>query len=152
MWIRTCITIDAPPSAVWADVKRLDTHVEWMRDAESIRFRGRRRTGVGTELECRTRVGPLVTTDVLVVVEWRPRRAIGISHEGAVRGRGRFTLRRRRGGRTRFCWSERLRFPWRIGGPLGEVLARPLLRRIWNGNLRRLKARVEGTGRHEPTD
>ena len=35
-----CITIDAPPSAVWGDVKRLDTHAEWMRDAESIRFRG----------------------------------------------------------------------------------------------------------------
>jgi hypothetical protein len=141
--IRTCITIDASPAAVWADVKRLDSHVEWMRDAESIDFRSRRRTGVGTELECRTRLGPLATTDVLVVTEWRPRRAIGMSHEGAVRGRGRFTLRRKRGGRTQFCWSERLRFPWWMGGPLGELVARPLLRALWTGNLRRLKARVE---------
>ena len=143
MRTRMCITIDAPPGTVWSEVKRLDTHVEWMRDAESIRFRRRRRAGVGTELECRTRLGPLATTDVLVVTEWRPRRAIAISHEGAVRGRGRFTMRRRRGGRTRLCWIERLRFPWWMGGPLGEVLARPLLRRIWYGNLRRLKARVE---------
>ncbi|HYU38681.1 MAG TPA: SRPBCC family protein [Acidimicrobiia bacterium] len=143
MLIRTCITIDASPAAVWADVKRLDSHVEWMRDAESIDFRSRRRTGVGTELECRTRLGPLATTDVLVVTEWRPRRAIGMSHEGAVRGRGRFTLRRKRGGRTQFCWSERLRFPWWMGGPLGELVARPLLRALWTGNLRRLKARVE---------
>jgi hypothetical protein len=141
--IRTCITIDASPAAVWADVKRLDSHVEWMRDAESIDFRSRRRTGVGTELECRTRLGPLATTDVLVVTEWRPRRAIGMSHEGAVRGRDRFTLRRKRGGRTQFCWSERLRFPWWMGGPLGELVARPLLRALWTGNLRRLKARVE---------
>ncbi len=143
MLIRTCITIDASPAAVWADVKRLDSHVEWMRDAESIDFRSRRRTGVGTELECRTRLGPLATTDVLVVTEWRPRRAIGMSHEGAVRGRDRFTLRRKRGGRTQFCWSERLRFPWWMGGPLGELVARPLLRALWTGNLRRLKARVE---------
>lgn len=143
MLIRTCITIDASPAAVWADVKRLDSHVEWMRDAESIDFRSRRRTGVGTELECRTRLGPLATTDVLVVTEWRPRRAIGITHEGAVRGGGRFTLRRKRGGRTQFCWSERLRFPWWMGGPLGELVARPLLRALWTGNLRRLKARVE---------
>jgi Polyketide cyclase / dehydrase and lipid transport len=141
--IRTCITIDAPPGAVWADVKHLDTHVEWMRDAESIEFRSRRRTGVGTELECRTRLGPLATTDVMVVSEWRPRRAIGMSHQGAVRGRGRFTLRRRRGGRTQFCWSERLQFPWRMGGPFGELVAWPLLRAIWKGNLRRLKARIE---------
>jgi len=77
------------------------------------------------------------------VTEWRPRRAIGMSHEGAVRGRGRFTLRRKRGGRTQFCWSERLRFPWWMGGPLGELVARPLLRALWTGNLRRLKARVE---------
>jgi uncharacterized protein YndB with AHSA1/START domain len=141
--IRTCITINAPPATVWAYVKHIDNHVEWMRDAKSIAFRSRRRTGVGTEFECVTGVGPLVTTDMLVVIEWRPRRAIGISHQGAVRGTGRFTLRRQRGGRTRFCWRERLRFPWWLGGPLGEVLASPLLRRIWSGNLRRLKARIE---------
>jgi hypothetical protein len=143
MRIRTCITIDAPPAAVWADVNRLDSHVEWMRDAKSIRFRGRRRTGVGTELECRTRVGLLPTTDVVVVTEWRPRRSIGIAHEGVVRGRGRFTLRRRRGGRTRFCWREQLQFPWWMGGRPGEIAAWPLLRMIWRGNLRRLKARIE---------
>ena len=143
MRIRTCITIDALPAAVWADVNRLDSHVDWMRDAKSIRFRGRRRTGVGTELECRTRVGLLATTDVLVVTEWRPRRSIGIAHEGVVRGRGRFTLRRRRGGRTRFCWREQLQFPWWMGGRMGEVAAWPLLRMIWRGNLRRLKARIE---------
>jgi hypothetical protein len=146
MRVHMCITIDAPPAAVWADIKHLDTHVEWMRDAKSIRFRtsSTGRTGVGTELECVTGVGPLTTTDVLVVTEWRPRRAIGISHEGVVRGQGRFTLRRRRGGRTRFCWHEQLQFPWSMGGRLGEIVAWPLLRAIWKGNLRRLKARVEG--------
>jgi Polyketide cyclase / dehydrase and lipid transport len=143
MRIRTCITIDAPPAVVWSDLKHIDRHVEWMRDAKLISFRTRRRIGVGTKFECVTGVGPLLTTDVLVVTEWRPRRAIGISHEGAVRGRGRFTLRRSRGRRTRFCWRERLRFPWWMGGPLGELLAWPLLRAVWKGNLRRLKARVE---------
>jgi hypothetical protein len=141
--IRTCITIDAPPAVVWADVKRIESHVEWMRDARSIRFLSKRHAGVGTEFECVTGVGPVVTTDVLVVTEWRARRAIGISHQGAVRGHGRFTLRRKRGARTRFCWRERLQFPWWMGGLLGEVLTWPLLRAIWRGNLRRLKARVE---------
>ena len=146
MRVRQCVTIDAPPADVWADVKHLDRHVEWMRDARSIRFRTRRRTGVGTELECVTGVGPLTTMDVLVVTEWRPRRAIGISHRGAVRGQGRFTLRRRRGGRTRFCWREHLQFPWWMGGRLGEIAAWPVLRAIWKGNLRRLQARLERGG------
>ena len=149
--IRTCITIDAPPAAVWSHVERIDGHVEWMRDAKSIRFRSRRHAGVGTEFECVTGVGPLVTTDLLVVTEWRPRRAIGISHHGAVRGRGRFTLSRRRGRRTRFCWRERLRFPWWMGGPLGELLGWPVLRMIWKGNLRRLKALVERGYQHAST-
>jgi Polyketide cyclase / dehydrase and lipid transport len=143
--IRTCITIDVPPAAVWAEVKRIDRHVAWMRDAESIRFVSRRHRGVGTRLVCRTRVGPLLTTDVLVVTEWRPRRAIGISHEGTIRGDGRFTLRRARGGRTRFCWREQLRFPWWMGGPVGALFASPVLRALWKGNLRRLKALVEQT-------
>ena len=143
MRLRTCITIDAPPAAVWADVSRIDSHVEWMRDAKSIRFQSKRHAGVGTEFECVTGIGPLVTTDVLTVTEWRPRRAIGISHEGAVRGQGRFTLRRKRGGRTRFCWDERLQFPVWMGGRLGELLAWPVLLAIWRGNLRRLKARVQ---------
>lgn len=143
MRFRACITIDAPPAAVWADVKHLDRHVTWMRDAESIRFVSRRRGGVGSELECLTRVGPLVTTDRLVVTEWRTRRAIGVSHTGVVQGRGRFTLRRRRGRRTRFCWSEHLRFPWWMGGPIGGIVAWPVLRAVWKGNLRRLKARLE---------
>lgn len=146
MRVRHCVTIDAPPAVVWADVKHLDRHVEWMRDARSIRFCTGRRTGVGTELECVTGVGPLTTTDVLVVTEWRPRRAIGISHRGAVRGQGRFTLRRRRGGRTRFCWREQLQVPWWMGGRLGEIAAWPLLRAVWKGNLRRLQARLERGG------
>ena len=46
--IRVGTTIDAPPATVWADIERLESHVEWMHDAGSIRFVGLRRHGVGT--------------------------------------------------------------------------------------------------------
>ena len=143
MRIRTCVTIDASPATVWAEVHRIESHVEWMRDAESIRFVSASRTGVGTSFECRTRVGPVATTDLLVVTEWQPHHALGIAHRGAIRGQGRFTMDPEGDAQTRFCWREELRFPWWMGGPVGEALARPLLRRIWTGNLRRLRARVE---------
>ncbi len=139
--IRVRTLIDAPPAAVWADVERLETHVEWMRDARSIRFLGRRRRGVGTRFACRTRIGPLTTVDLIHVTEWKPKKVIGIEHRGVVSGRGRFTLQKKRRGRTRFTWDERLTFPGWMGGWLGEHLAAPLLRRVWKHNLRRLAAR-----------
>ena len=139
--IRVSTTLPAPPEAVWADVADLASHVRWMADAESLRFTTRRRAGVGTTVEVATRVGPFRLTDVLEVTEWRPRRAIGVRHAGIVRGTGRFTLRRGwlRPGSTRFTWEERLVFPPWLGGPLGAAVAAPVLRRVWRGNLRRLR-------------
>jgi uncharacterized protein YndB with AHSA1/START domain len=142
--IRVSTVIDAPPKQVWDDVKDIGSHVDWMHDAVAIRFRSNRRSGVGTTFDCDTKVGPLRLTDVMEVTEWRPRRAMGIRHVGVVTGTGRFTLRRRRGGRTRFRWEERLVFPWWLGGPVGSVIGGQVLRLIWKRNLANLKRRVEG--------
>jgi hypothetical protein len=131
---------------VWAVVRDIASHPTWMHDAVAIRFLSDRREGVGTTFDCDTRVGPLRMTDRMQVTEWRSGRVIGIAHEGVVTGRGRFTVRRARRGRTRFTWDERLRFPWWVGGPVAGVLARPVLRRVWRANLRRLKAQLEGAG------
>jgi len=140
--IRTDIAIDAPPAAVWARLADIADHVSWMADAAAIRFTGERRSGVGTTFECETRVGPLRTTDVMEVTEWRERRAMGVRHVGLVTGTGRFLLRRARRGRTRLTWDEDLRFPWWLGGRVGAFVARPVLRAVWRGNLRRFAARV----------
>ena len=140
--IRVSTTLPAPPSAVWPVVADLASHVDWMADAESIRFTTRRRSGVGTTMEVATRVGPFRLTDVLEVTEWRPGRSIGVRHAGLVGGTGRFTLRRSRlrPRSTRFTWEERLVFPPWLGGPLGATVAAPVLRWVWVRNLRRLRA------------
>ena len=143
MKIRVAITIDAPPAATWRTVEPIERHVDWMAEAEAIDFVGAQTRGVGTTFDCVTKVGPFHLTDRMLVTEWEPRRLMGIEHRGIVTGRGRFTLRRRRGGRTRFTWNERLTFPWWMGGPLGGLVAKPVLRAIWRRNLRRLKAIVE---------
>ncbi len=69
-----------------------------MVDAESIRFTGPQTRGVGTSFDCVTKVGPIRLTDRMTVIEWEPGRRMGIEHHGLVTGRGRFSLRRSRGG------------------------------------------------------
>lgn len=141
--IHLCASFDVPPDRVWADIRDLETHGEWMADANDLKLLGEQREGVGARLENVTRVGPLSTKDVLRVVEWEDGSMMAIEHVGAVTGTGRFTLVPEMGDGTRFCWDEVLRFPWWLGGRVGERAGKPVLRRIWQGNLRRLKARVE---------
>jgi hypothetical protein len=141
--VRVGVTIDAPPAEVWRVVEPIERHVEWMADAVAITFTGMQTRGVGTTFDCLTKVGPFRLVDRMAITEWTPRKAMGIDHRGVVTGRGRFTLRRRRRDRTRFTWSEQLRFPWWMAGPLGVFAAQPVLRALWRRNLRRLKQLVE---------
>jgi hypothetical protein len=139
--IRVSTVIDAPLATVWADLRNIASHVEWMQDAVAIRFTSERREGVGTSFECDTRVGPFRLRDTMVVTEWEPERAMGIRHEGVVTGVGRFTLRRRGRRRTRFTWTERLTFPWWLGGPAGALVGGQVLRVVWRRNLAGLRRR-----------
>ena len=141
--IRVSAVVDAPPRKLWRHVRDVASHPAWMDDAVAIRFTSPQRTGVGTTFDCDTRVGPFSLTDRMEVTEWSEGRAMGIRHVGLVTGGGRFTLRRARGGRTRFTWTEQLSFPWWMGGPLGAAVAAPVLRRVWRGNLANLKRLVE---------
>jgi carbon monoxide dehydrogenase subunit G len=141
--IRVRAIIDAPADAVWARLADIADHVHWMADARAIRFTGERRSGAGTRFECDTQIGPLRTTDVMEVTEWREGRSLGVRHTGIVSGAGRFVLGDAGRDRTRITWDERLRFPWWLGGPAAGLVAAPVLRRVWRGNLRRLASLVE---------
>jgi hypothetical protein len=139
------VDIDATPEAVWTVVERIEDHVDWMADAVAIRFETAQRSGAGTRFACDTKVGPFELVDRMEVTEWSPPSAMGVRHSGLVTGTGRFTLEPiDLGRRTRFTWAESLRFPWWLGGRLGErVAGRLVLRWIWQRNLRRLKQVVE---------
>ena len=143
--VRVAAEYDAPPAAVWAAVEQVDTHVDWMADAEVIRFMTDRTEGVGTRFECVTKVGPIRLTDRMEITEWDPGRVMGVRHTGLVTGTGRFTISPLDDGRrSRFAWDEDLTFPWWLGGRAGAAIgARTVLHRIWVGNLRRLGTLIE---------
>ena len=141
--IRLTTVVGATPDRVWADLRDIASHVEWMEDAESIRFTSSSRQGVGTTFDCVTRVGPVRLVDRMEVTEWRPGRSLAIRHVGLVTGHGRFSLRPLRRGRTRVTWEEHLVFPSWMGGWLGTLAAKPVLRRVWTRNLENLGRRFE---------
>jgi len=135
------VSIDLPHAApiVWAELSQLEKHLTWMADAERIDFATEQTRGVGVTMAVRTRIGPLVTTDVIEVWEWAPGERIGVFHRGIVSGIGMFVLVPIETG-TRFVWWEELSFPWFLGGGIAAWLARPVLRLVWRKNLRRFSA------------
>jgi uncharacterized protein YndB with AHSA1/START domain len=132
--IEVSTVIDAPIERVWDDVRDLASHVEWMAEAEAIRFLSERRSGVGTAFECDTKVGPFRLVDHMEITEWVDGEVIGVRHVGLITGTGRFTLTPEGlfGRRTRFTWEEEIGVPWVAG---------LVLRLIWWRNLRRLRRR-----------
>jgi len=134
------IDIAAPVEVVWNDLADLSSHVEWMAEAESVEFLTDFRGGVGTVMRVLTKVGPFRTADILEVTEWAPPSSIGVTHRGVIGGTGRFILAPTDTG-TLFTWTETLSFPWWLGGPVAELVARPVLAEIWRRNLRRFRDR-----------
>ena len=143
MYIRGAVSIDAPIERCWDHLADLGSHVEWMADAESIQFTSASRRGVGTTFDCVTKVGPLKTVDKMAVVDWVEGSLIGVQHTGLVVGTGRFELVAAGPARTEIVWTEDLRFPWYLGGVVVAFVAKPVLRRLWMGNLRRFQGICE---------
>lgn len=140
--IEVSVVVAAPIEEVWADLAQLENHSEWMRDAQAIEFLTDRREGVGTRIRVPTRVGPLTTVDEMEFTAWEPPNRMAIDHQGKFTGQGEIALRETLGG-TVVTWRERIRFPAVFAGPLGELVASPILRWIWKTNLKALASRFE---------
>ena len=140
--IEVSIDISRALPDVWDAVGRLDSHAEWMKDAESIVYLGDQTSGVGTAMEVLTRIGPFSMVDRIVVNEWTPTETIAVSHHGTISGEGAFHLTETETG-TRFVWSECQRFPLSLGERLTAIAVRPVLKRIWRSNLRMFPATLD---------
>jgi hypothetical protein len=141
--IEVSIQLNATPEHVWSVVEPVENHVDWMADAVAIRFLNEQTRGVGTEFFCDTKVGPIKLVDKMEITEWIPQQVMGVRHVGVVTGTGKFTLTPHLGGTT-FTWAEELKFPWWLGGKLGELVgAKLVMGMIWKRNLRELKKIVE---------
>ncbi len=143
--ITVSIELAASPARVWEIVEPVERHVDWMADAVAIRFATSQTRGVGPTFDCDTKVGPIKLTDRMEITEWVPEKSMGVKHVGMVTGTGVFTIEPLGNGQyTKFTWSEKLTFPWWLGGPIGEVIGGNIvMKAIWRRNLKKLKALVE---------
>lgn len=136
-------SIAAPIDRCWEHLRDLESHTTWMKDALAIEFLGEQTQGVGVTMRCKTRIGPFTTNDVMDVTLWEEGRQIGVAHRGMVTGEGVFTLNAQ-GSATTLAWRESLHFGWLLGGLVGEIIAKPIMKRIWKANLQRFAQLVEG--------
>ncbi len=146
------VDIDRTPTEVWSYLRDISSHVDWMADATEIRFTTEQTEGVGTAFECDTKIGPIKLTDLMTITSWVDEAEMGVRHEGVVTGVGEFHLSPTPTG-SRFSWREELSFPIWLGGPIGEIVAKPILTAVWKRNLKRLKGRLESSApnEHRPT-
>ena len=140
---KAAVEIAAPVEQVWEQAVDFASHAEWMRDALSVRFEGKRRREPGAVLLIETKVGPFRTVDRFEVTAVEPMRLIAGRHTGLFTGEGRFELTPLTAGRTLFVWRERIRFPLRFGGAAGAWIGKMILGRIWRTNLAEFKRRLE---------
>jgi hypothetical protein len=144
MSIRVSIDIAAPVQKVWDVVEPVERHIDWMADAVAIRFQTEQTRGTGTTFFCDTKVGPIKLVDVMTITAWEPGKVMGVKHTGVVTGTGEFTLDAIDASNTRFTWTEKLTFPWWLGGPVGAFVGgKIVMKAIWRRNLRELKKLVE---------
>lgn len=136
------IGIRAPMEAVWpylVDWEHLD---QWMTEARDFQVTSAHREGVGVTARATISILGITTTDPVQVTRWEPPRVLEIEHQGWVQGNGLMQCVPEWSG-TRLLWRETLRPPLGMAGSAGIRAVKPVMRRIFQHDLRLLKALVE---------
>tara|TARA_Y100000590_G_scaffold37253_1_gene40175 strand:+ start:4789 stop:5229 length:441 start_codon:yes stop_codon:yes gene_type:complete len=141
--INVAIEINAPIHEVWDEISNISNHPNWMSDAESIKFLGQQKEGVGTKILVLTKIGPIKLNDLMTFTKWEQNAEIEVEHEGIVTGKGSFLLEALENKTTKFSWRETLKFPIILGGVIGEIVGSYILERIWKKNITNLKKIIE---------
>lgn len=140
--MRMMEVIDAPIERVWEVVVDIPLQVEWMREMKSVTVIPPGPARVGTRGEATVRILGISVRDTVEVTVVDPPHAYAIRHDGLFQGGGVITLEAGADGTTTVVrWAETL-VPPCLPNLLG-ILQAPVLQRIFQDDLRRLKALVE---------
>jgi uncharacterized membrane protein len=137
------IVIERPIEEVWNFIADIESHQDWMADAESLVCVSEKKNAVGSIYHCKTVAGPFKTMDIMTVTQYVAPTTMAMSHNGAVSGIGIFELTEIDEDTTKFVWREELKFPIYMGANVGKFFAMKILHSIWKKNLQKLKFEIE---------
>ena len=129
-------TLPGPPEIVWALITDWEHQDDWMLEASDFVVTSDLREGVGVEAEATVTIGGITTRDRVRVTRWEPNKLLGIEHEGWVSGAGELYLMDLGDGRTHLFWREELYPPLGIAGAIGLTGFKPIMRRVFQRDLR----------------
>jgi hypothetical protein len=140
--LRMLEVIDAPIHETWRVVADIGLQVEWMREMKAVRVTTPGPVGVGTRGEATVRIFGIPVTDPVEVTAFEPPARYAIRHEGLFTGGGVITLEAGADGSTTILrWEETLVPP--LLPELGALVQAPILRAIFQADLRHLRSLVE---------
>jgi uncharacterized protein YndB with AHSA1/START domain len=138
------VTISAPPEAVWTELADLEGQPRWMTDLKAVRVLTPPPIGVGSQAVGVVRIFGVAIHDPVTIVEFEPPRRYAIRHAGPIDGHGLIELKLDSAGDTVVTWEERLIAPFL---PFAfRAVSGPVLGRVFQADLERLKLRVESAG------
>jgi uncharacterized protein YndB with AHSA1/START domain len=141
--IETFVVVDAPIQRVWSEIADVEGQPRWMRDLKRVRLLTPGPIGVGTRADGTVGIVGIRVHDPVTITRFEPPTAFAISHDGAFGGRGLLTLEPGADGSSTIVrWQESLIPP--MLPRLGARVLRPLLREVFQADLHRLRALLEG--------
>jgi carbon monoxide dehydrogenase subunit G len=140
-------TVPGPPEVVWELITDWEHQGDWMLEASDFVVVSEEREGIGVEAEATIRIGGITTRDRVRVVGWEPARRLAIRHRGWVTGTGEMFLTPLGDDRTHVFWREELEPPLGVLGAVGLAAFKPLMRRLFQRDLRILASLVRARSR-----
>jgi len=140
-------TVPGPPEVVWELITDWEHQGDWMLEASDFVVVSDEREGIGVEAEATIRIGGITTRDRVRVVGWEPGRRLAIRHQGWVTGTGEMFLTPLGDDRTHVFWREELEAPLGVLGVVGLTAFKPLMRRLFQRDLRILASLVRARSR-----
>ena len=131
-----------PPEVVWELITDWEHQGDWMLEARDFKVTSASREGVDVRAQATVRIAGITTRDEVEVVAWEPNRQLGIAHAGWVSGRGDIYLTQLAPAQTHVFWREQLTAPLGVLGGLGMTLLRPVMKRVFERDLRVLASLV----------
>lgn len=135
-------SLPGPPEVVWRLITDWEHQDDWMLEASDFVVTSAAREGIGVEAAATIRIGGIRTRDTITVSGWDPPGRLVIEHRGWVRGTGDIRLASQGDGGTRIDWRETLVAPLGPLGWIGLTAFRPIMRRIFQRDLRVLAGLV----------